>query len=457
MEIIPRDQTTVWFDIDHLIRHQGYPRGIPRVVSCILKELLENHPQQVKLCQFRVKTGHFHEVPQEFISEFLARSQKASSGHKKKATTELAAQSKSLLQKKLWDLSVHLWEFGWHLKGLFREAWKFTKVLIWLILQAFRKISWQTSGSRAVFQRGDYLVFTGGMDELIKFAEVRTLKQTGVQIAALVHDIIPINAPHLCSKEQSFRFAEWFDELTRQTDLLITTSNHNLREFAHYFEKQKLAPPRMAQFRLGDDFSQSPQAIFPEGLTQEMPAGFVLMVSAIEARKNQQVLYQTWQQLVEQYGEKTPHLVLVGGVGYLGKELAYQIENNPATKPFVTQLVGISDSELTWLYKNCRFTVFPTLYEGWGLPVAESLAFGKYCIASNQSSVPEVGGKVVDYHHPLDTAELIRLIELAMDNEYLAGKSATIKEQHQLLTWKESAEQFWRAFSLNQGKMNAKV
>ena len=69
-----------------------------------------------------------------------------------------------------------------------------------------------------------------------------------------------------------------------------------------------------------------------------------------------------------------------------------------------------SDAELAFLYRNCRFTVFPSLYEGWGLPIGESLWFGKLCIASKTSSMPEVGGDLVDYVDPKDADSLQQAI-----------------------------------------------
>ena len=71
-------------------------------------------------------------------------------------------------------------------------------------------------------------------------------------------------------------------------------------------------------------------------------------------------------------------------------------------KPYVKILNHVSDGDLALLYQYAEFTVFPSLYEGWGLPIAESLAFGKFCLASNAASIPEVGGALVEYLDPWD-------------------------------------------------------
>src|SRR5262249_50214974 len=77
-----------------------------------------------------------------------------------------------------------------------------------------------------------------------------------------------------------------------------------------------------------------------------------------------------------------------------------------------------------------------SIAEGWGLPVAESLSVGKYCVASGTSSLREVGGDLLDYHDPFDLDEAVRLIErAAFDPEFLARKEAAIRERFRDTGW----------------------
>ena len=68
----------------------------------------------------------------------------------------------------------------------------------------------------------------------------------------------------------------------------------------------------------------------------------------------------------------------------------------------------MTDVELALLYRKCLLTMFPSLAEGWGLPVGESLAYGKICIASRAGAIPEVGGELVDYVDPYDASRRAR-------------------------------------------------
>lgn len=67
--------------------------------------------------------------------------------------------------------------------------------------------------------------------------------------------------------------------------------------------------------------------------------------------------------------------------------------------------MGISDADLAALYSACLFTLYPSVYEGWGLPVWEGLGNGKFCLSSNQGSLPEAGEEFADYADPWNVDE----------------------------------------------------
>jgi glycosyltransferase involved in cell wall biosynthesis len=82
--------------------------------------------------------------------------------------------------------------------------------------------------------------------------------------------------------------------------------------------------------------------------------------------------------------------VIVGGVAWNGADTARALAEDQRLRGLVVLLEDVDDTALTWLYDRALLTVYPSLYEGWGLPVAESLARGRICIASRRSSVPEI-------------------------------------------------------------------
>ena len=97
---------------------------------------------------------------------------------------------------------------------------------------------------------------------------------------------------------------------------------------------------------------------------------------------------------------------------------------------------GLSDTELRQAYRSCLFTIFPSLCEGWGLPIAESLVQGKFCVASNRTSIPEVGGDFVDYFDPTNDDDALAKIErLLFDPAYLAAREARLQAEYRPRSW----------------------
>jgi glycosyltransferase involved in cell wall biosynthesis len=117
--------------------------------------------------------------------------------------------------------------------------------------------------------------------------------------------------------------------------------------------------------------------------------------------------------------------------GYLGGK----IEHRP----------GLSDEELAEAYRGCLFTIFPSLCEGWGLPIAESLAHGKFCVASIRTSIPEVGGDLIDYFDPSDDDDAPAKIErLLFEPGYLAAREARLRAKYRPRTWADCARSLMR-------------
>jgi glycosyltransferase involved in cell wall biosynthesis len=99
-----------------------------------------------------------------------------------------------------------------------------------------------------------------------------------------------------------------------------------------------------------------------------------------------------------------------------------------------------SDVDLAWLYRNSMFSVFPSTYEGWGLPVGESAWFGRPCVTSNVSSLPEVLGEASILCDPLSVASIADAIRpLMMDDQALEAATTRVRAM-KLRTWRDVAE-----------------
>jgi glycosyltransferase involved in cell wall biosynthesis len=169
---------------------------------------------------------------------------------------------------------------------------------------------------------------------------------------------------------------------------------------------------------------------------------FVLCVGTLEVRKNHQLLYHLWHRLVELSGDRVPPLVLAGRPNWGTAELLGQIAADPVVRGRLILLATPTDAELLWLYRHCLFTLFPSYYEGWGLPVAESLAHGKYCICSRAASLPEIAGELIDYHDPFDLVGCQQLVERALfEPGFLPTRQGRVRDGFRTTTWEQCGEQ----------------
>jgi glycosyltransferase involved in cell wall biosynthesis len=121
-------------------------------------------------------------------------------------------------------------------------------------------------------------------------------------------------------------------------------------------------------------------------------------------------------------------------------DLIHQLRNASFLNGKIVLVDNPSDGELKSLYNGCLFTVFPSLYEGWGLPVTESLSLGKPCIVSNAASLPEAGGALARYFDPENATEATAVIRAVLeDRAGLAAWEAQVVREFRPVSWEVSA------------------
>lgn len=227
-------------------------------------------------------------------------------------------------------------------------------------------------------------------------------------------------------------FTNYYKKAFSISDGIIAISKSTAADVKSFMELHKVRnSPKIQIVRIGESIDD-----VKERTVKGLDSGFILSVSTIEARKNHAALLYVVREAHER-GIKLPHIVIAGRKGWHTGDFLYMAENDPVVSKAITVLNGPDDSQLTWLYRNCLFTVFPSFYEGWGMPVAESLAYGKMCIASNASSIPEIAPDIVDYFSPYDTGSILELIVRYSDKPTLKAKEKQIKNQYQPTTWDE--------------------
>ncbi|GGI86120.1 hypothetical protein GCM10007973_23350 [Polymorphobacter multimanifer] len=121
---------------------------------------------------------------------------------------------------------------------------------------------------------------------------------------------------------------------------------------------------------------------------------------------------------------------------------------DPKVNKHIHILENIDDGTLGWLYENALATAYPSLYEGWGLPVGESLAYGKICLASNASSIKEIAPEITDLIDPFDRRRWASMIRhYAGSASARARREQMIRDTFVSTSWQETTRQIIDALS----------
>jgi glycosyltransferase involved in cell wall biosynthesis len=268
----------------------------------------------------------------------------------------------------------------------------------------------------------------------------RITAATGMRFAMLVYDLIPVIRPEFCDRGLIELFGRFNTSCLPIADTMLAISEATARDVVAWSAREGV-PLRSAPrpIPIGTGFSHTaPAPVLPPGLS---PGGYALFVSTIEARKNHILAFRAWRRLLEELPtDQVPTLVFAGRTGWMVGELMQQIQNAGNLGGKLVHVEAPDDATLAALYQGARFTLFPSLYEGWGLPVSESLSFGKVCLAASTTSVPEAGGEFCLYHDPDSVTEAVALYRRAITEPGLIpGLEARIRAEYRPTPWSTTA------------------
>ena len=226
-------------------------------------------------------------------------------------------------------------------------------------------------------------------------------------------------------------------------DWIVSISEYSLKHFLKVFscyprERTTVAP-------LASRFGETSPREKPKAIGDLAPGGFWLCVGTIEPRKNHERLFAAYAAGLRETGGDMP-LVLAGGKGWLMDDVARTVrELGIADKLVFTGYV--SDAELAWLYASCHAFLYPSLFEGFGLPVLEAMSLGAAVVCSDATSLPEVAGDAAVLVDPLDVGGLCRAMAAVTDNAALReGLRRRSLERAGLFSWEKTAHQVLHAY-----------
>ncbi len=277
------------------------------------------------------------------------------------------------------------------------------------------------------YTRGKFLFNPGNIGPLLKINQAIT-----------IHDASVFAVPYSYTPSFLFKYRLIYSILTKTAGLVITVSNFSRNELIKYC---RISPQKLVVIPEGSDHIQSVQAdqtVFDKHNLGNKP--YILTVGTNAPHKNLAVVYQAAAMIPADECD----FVVVGGDFDRWFGRAPEMDNKRCKK-----LGYLTDGELKALYQGAIAFVFPSLYEGFGLPPLEAMACGCPVIISNTSSLPEICGNAALYFNPRQPEELVEKIKCVINNSLLQtelrDKGYT---QASNFRWSDTSKSTWEILSL---------
>lgn len=297
--------------------------------------------------------------------------------------------------------------------------------------------------NRFCFQSRDVLFLPDSSWSEPMWKEVDAARARGVLLGVLQHDFIPVRCPDLVSSDSAATFTRWVTETLSRADFVFGVSEtiaQECREELRKLGRNQIADSHVSVCLNGADFETvgASSSVRPEimeffSATKEPP---YLTVGTIEPRKNQCLLADAFDTVLN----AAPHarFLIAGVIGWHGHAIAEKIRKHRSYGTSILLATDMTDTELAYAYHHAKAVVFPSLAEGFGLPIVESIARGTRVFASNIPVHQEIGGKHCVYFDPRDSKALAQLlIDYSTRGQFPAEWPPT---GFRIPSWDEAAE-----------------
>lgn len=263
-----------------------------------------------------------------------------------------------------------------------------------------------------------------------------------------IHDLIPFLFPEYMNNINKDKFLEYINNNAKRADLIITVSEYSKKEILKYLD---VSEDKIRIVSPGIDLNKYSKSYFEEKnsvkIKYKLPENFILFLGALEPKKNIVNIIKGFEKYKKDFKDKETKLIIAGGKGWKYEEIFETYENSKIKEDII--FIGYIDEEdKIPLYKLSRLFVFPSLYEGFGMPVLEAMAAGTPVITSNISSLPEVVGDGAILINPYSIEEISNAINKILNDNEEVVKQMIIKgkEQSKKFIWENSVKKLEKIY-----------
>lgn len=427
----------LYIDVTQLVHWQGRMTGIPRVMYELSKRFKDTKDHEIVYVSWVKEVGKFCEI------DFFATIDKLGQGivyikqgrEEAVSTDSTGATKVKLLEtfkpfKRLAKKVIN--KVGLSDASFVRQA---QDNLAAAEAQTYKQVA---------FQEGDAIFISWGewWDEQFLQTLEDGAEYDKLKIFPVIHDVLPFTLAPQFSGHSTESLRNYCRRIVPISALVLSVSKATQEDLRQWLIKSNITPPAMEVFRLGEDFEFAKAEIPTEQafVDAELEGkDYILTVGTIEARKNHTLLYYVYK-LAKERGIELPTSVIVGRRGWKTEQIYDFMTQDPEVKDKFVFLHDASDENLSWLYDHAKLSVLPNFCEGWGMPIAESVARGTPCLCSNTTSMVEIAEGYVEHFNPASTDECLDGIVSMLEPEN-QKKWRKKCQQYKQTTWDESYAQ----------------
>lgn len=262
------------------------------------------------------------------------------------------------------------------------------------------------------------------------------MKKKGIKTVVTIHDLIFLRYPEWYPRLDRYFYKRKFLAACQEADVIVAISEQTADDIIQFF---KIAPEkvRVIYQDVLPEFRSPLNPTFEQEFLDKLlvSPGYILSVGSFEERKNQKRLLKAYAQLPDD----RPPLLFVGRKNKYWKQLEALIkELGIETEVHVLDQVNVEGLKV--LYKHAKFTAYTSIFEGFGLPVLESIVCGTPVLAANNSCLEEVGGAAAFYVNPMDIeGTSMRMRQLLYDVESYEQLKAQCANQAAVFNFEKMA------------------